>query len=58
LPTLGIKVGSQLIKADPAVMHELKKMGFDTLHAKNCIEVNRQGPDLAAYYLQMKKMNK
>ena len=39
-------------------MHELKKMGFDITHARNSIEVNKQGSDLAAYYLQMKKMSR
>jgi len=58
VPTLGIKVGSDIIKADPTVIHELKNMGFDITHARNSIEVNKQGSDLAAYYLQMKKMNR
>ena len=33
-------------------------MGFDVIHARNSIEVNKHGPDLAAYYLQMKKMRR
>lgn len=39
-------------------MKQLKNIGFDIVHAKNCIEVNKQSPDLAAYYLQLKKMNR
>lgn len=58
IPSLGIKVGSQVIKADPLVLNELNKLGFDTKHAKSSIEVNKHGPDLAAYYLQLKKMRR
>ena len=37
VPTLGIKVGIHVIKADQIVLGELKKMGFDVFHAKSSI---------------------
>ena len=37
VPTLGIKVGIHVIKADPIVLGELKKIGFDVFHAKSSI---------------------
>ena len=55
---MGLKVGKDFIKADQTVLGEMKKMGFDILHAKNSIEVNKHGPDLAAYYLQLRKMRR
>ncbi len=54
----GLKVGVNQIVADPIVLSELKKMGFDANHAKISIEANRNGPDFAAYYLQLKKMKR
>lgn len=55
-PVKGIKVGVHLITTDQAVLKEMQKIGFDIVHARISIEANRQGPDLAGYYLQMKKM--
>jgi hypothetical protein len=58
MPKQGIKVGSQLIVADQVVLGRLQNMGFDIVHTRNSIEANRQGTDLSAYYLQMKKMKR
>ena len=58
MPILGIKVGTNTIKADQLVLKELKDMGFDVIHTRNSIEVNKNGPDLAAYYLKIKKMRR
>jgi hypothetical protein len=37
----GLKVGAQLISADPVVLSTLKKMGFDSNHMKISIEANK-----------------
>ena len=58
LPDKGLKIGTHLIKADPKILKEIEKIGFDSTHAKVALEANKQGADYSAYYLQMKKMKR